>query len=151
MAGLSDRRIDPYWTFQICLFLWQLWLIRESLTDAKIAADAAKEGAEAAKESTEISRVSMIAGDRAYVHYTGMRLISHYSITEKKIFWRVRPKWIKGGNTPTRQLRVFAKYDIEDAPLPDNYQFALDEETVPRLTTIPPEEIVEIWTGGCLW
>ena len=36
---------------QVALFVWQLWLIRESLDDTKIAAEAAKESADAAKNS----------------------------------------------------------------------------------------------------
>src|SRR5208283_1367214 len=53
---------------QVVLFLWQLWLIRESLDDAKVAAEAAKESADAAKvgaaasrESADTAKFSMIA------------------------------------------------------------------------------------------
>src|SRR5690349_16607642 len=38
---------------QVSLFLWQLWLIRETLEDTKIAADAAKVGAQAARDSAD--------------------------------------------------------------------------------------------------
>ena len=41
---------------QVALFFWQLGLIRESLDDAKIAAEAARDGAAAARDGADISR-----------------------------------------------------------------------------------------------
>jgi hypothetical protein len=52
---------------QVALFLWQLWLIRESLNDAKTAADAAKEAADVAKESLNLSRENAQTELRAYL------------------------------------------------------------------------------------
>lgn len=48
-AGFFTFLLVVVGAFQVGLFLWQLWLIRESLDDAKTAADAAKEAAEAGK------------------------------------------------------------------------------------------------------
>jgi hypothetical protein len=47
---------------QVALFWVQLRLIRESLNDAKIAADAASVGAKAARDSADTSKLSMVSG-----------------------------------------------------------------------------------------
>jgi hypothetical protein len=51
-------------------------------TLTKAAAIAAKNSADSARESAAISRLSMIASDRAYVHQNGFKHISHF---DKKI------------------------------------------------------------------
>jgi hypothetical protein len=56
---------------QAVLFLVQLRLIRQSLTDAKIAAEAAKESADATKASVELSRQTAERQLRAYVYIDG--------------------------------------------------------------------------------
>jgi hypothetical protein len=129
-AGFLTFGLVVVGTFQIGLFLWQLWLIRESLIDAKIAAeaakesaDAAKEGAHAARDSAEIARTSMVASDRAYIHHTGFRWISHRDPADGHVFWRIRPQWTNAGNTPPRQLHVYAHYEVLDHELPANYTF----------------------------
>lgn len=60
---------------QLALFLWQLWLIRESLDDAKLAAEAAKESADATKQQVAETRRIGEAQVRAYVDITQVRLI----------------------------------------------------------------------------
>jgi hypothetical protein len=109
--------------FQVGLFYVQLKLIRVSLTDAKIAADAAKDGAKAAQDSADIARTSMVAGDRAYVHFNACRWTSHRQDSQSPVFWRLRPRWINSGNTSTRQLRLYVCYELLNAPLPENYKF----------------------------
>lgn len=49
--------------FQLGLFIWQLWLIRKSLADTKVAAQAAKINADAALEQAKAITLS----ERAYV------------------------------------------------------------------------------------
>jgi hypothetical protein len=130
---------------QLFLFFWQLVLIRESLDDAKIAADAAKESADAAKEgsraareSADTDKFSMIASDRAYVHYAGCRWVSHRQNDESPVFWRIRPRWINGGNTPPHGLRIYTHYELLDAQLPADYSFTPQEHPeVPAM--LPPK------------
>lgn len=43
---------------QVALFIWQLRLIRDSLDDAKIAAEAARDGAAASRDHADIARTS---------------------------------------------------------------------------------------------
>jgi hypothetical protein len=127
---------------QIALFWVQLRLIRESLTDAKIAADAAKEGAHAARDSTDTAKLSMVASQRAYVHHNGMRWISHRDITDGSTFWRLRPQWINSGNTPTRALHVYVKYELRDTLLPDSFGF-VPTEPINAPAMLAPHSIIE--------
>jgi len=86
--------------------------------------------AQAALDHVRISELSMIAGDRAYVHHGGFKWISHQRPpdTVPRLFWRIRPLWINTGNTPTRKLRVCVKYELRDSPLPtDTFQFTVDD------------------------
>lgn len=149
-AGFFTFTLFVVGSIQVALFLWQLWLIRESLDDAKIAADAAKEAADAAKEgaaasreSADTARLSMVASDRAYVHFDGCRWIAFRDTTDGHIFWRIRPRWINSGNTPTRELRLYAHYEFRDSELPADYSFTID----PTLTLLPamlaPKQTVE--------
>jgi hypothetical protein len=126
---------------QAALFLWQLKLVREGLGDAKIAALAAQDGALAAKDSADIAKLTMIARDRAYVHHDGFRWISHLSERTGRYFWRVHPRWINSGNTPTRNLAVHVDYDLRDDLLPDNFVFSYVRGGIPAM--IPPHGIIE--------
>jgi hypothetical protein len=128
--------------FQAGLFYVQLKLIRESLTDAKMAANAAKDGAKAARDSADTSKVAMVASERAYVHFTGCRYISHRAHDESPVFWRLRPIWINSGNTPTRGLFVYAHYELLDEPLPSDYEF-IPAQHDPILSTIYPDGKLE--------
>jgi hypothetical protein len=134
---------------QLLLFVWQLWLIRESLDDARIAADAAKESADAAKigaqatrDHADIARVGMIASERAYVHHSGFRWISHRDPADDHVFWRIRPRWINGGNTPTRQAYVYVQYEFRDNELPPDFAF-VPPPFIPIPALMGPKGIVE--------
>src|SRR5262245_37547653 len=110
-AGFFTFMLFGVGAIQVFLFVWQLWLIRESLDDAKVAADAAKEGADAARESAETAKASMVASNRAYVLFNGCRWISHRQDDLSPVFWRIRARWINSGNSPPRNLRVYAHYE----------------------------------------
>jgi hypothetical protein len=66
-AGFFTLGLVVVGGIQVGLFLWQLRLIRESLDDTKIAADAAKEAADVAKESLNLSRENAQTELRAYI------------------------------------------------------------------------------------
>lgn len=157
IASKKDKQQEAWWQdpiaiftlglvfvglFQAGLFFVQLRLIRKSLDDAKIAADAAKEGAQAARDSADTSKLSMVASQRAYVHYNGMRWISYTDWNDGSIFWRLRPQWINSGNTPTRALHVYVKYELRDTPLPDNFEFSPDEP-INAPAMIAPHSVIE--------
>jgi hypothetical protein len=112
---------------QALLFFIQLRYMRQGMTDAATAANAAKDGAHAARDSADVSKLAMIAGERAYVHYSGCRWISHISRIDGSVFWRIRPLWINAGNTPARKMRVYVHYELLDHVLPPDYPFRPDE------------------------
>jgi hypothetical protein len=125
--------------FQVGLFWWQLRLIRESLVDTKLAAEAAKEGADATRDSADISRLAMIASDRAYVHHAGISWVSHHQLSDGRIFWSIRPQWFNAGNTPARQLTVWVEYELRPDPLPDEFVFVPPIEQKLIAGGIPPQ------------
>jgi hypothetical protein len=118
---------------QALLFLWQLIYMRIGLRDAKRAADAARDSALSATESVAISKLAMVAGNRAFVHYNGCRWISHPQDADKRVFWRISARWLNAGNTPTRKLHVFVKHEFLDGPMDPNFQF---DATMPAFTTV---------------
>jgi hypothetical protein len=141
--------------FQVGLFLWQLQIISASLDDAKIAAEAAKEGADAAKEgaqatrdSVDVSRFSSAASNRAYIFFNGCRWISHRENDTSPVFWRIRPRWVNGGNTPPRNLNVYVHYTLRDDPLPTDYEF-VQTETSQRPALLPPKGEIESQPYDC--
>jgi hypothetical protein len=108
---------------QALMFYYQLRIMAKSLGDTKVAADAAKESAKSARESTDIARVSMIASERAYVHHGDMRWTSHLNITSQTIYWRLQAGWNNSGNTPTRGLRLWTEWLLQDKELPEDHVF----------------------------
>ncbi len=127
---------------QVVLFFVQLRLIRKSLDDAKMAAEAARDGARAARDSADTAKLSMIASDRAYVHHDGFRWISHRHTETNRIFWRIWPKWINSGNTPTRQLRAYVKYELRETTLPQDFPFSADADSPVVPGIIAPKGII---------
>jgi hypothetical protein len=121
---------------QIALFWVQLRYMRVGTKDTGIAANAAQ-------TSADIARLSMVAGDRAYVHHNGCRWISHRDTRDGNIFWRIRPRWVNSGNTPTRRLDVRIQYELLDKAIDDKYPFFIDPKTVPIPATIPPKGEIE--------
>ncbi|MBS0240316.1 MAG: hypothetical protein JSR89_18025 [Proteobacteria bacterium] len=117
--------------------------MKESIRIARQSADTATVAANAGREQALVSRTSMVAGDRAYVHYAGCRWISHTLSGTGEVFWRIHPRWINSGNTPTRGLRVYAHYELRDSPLPADYSFTRDAEVELQLATIPPKGVIE--------
>jgi hypothetical protein len=118
---------------QALLFLWQLLYMKRSLQDALISANAARDGALAATQSVAIAKLSMVAGNRAYVHYNGCRWISHRHSFGGRLFWRVRPMWTNTGETPTRKLIVVVGHEISDLPIGDNFEFIAERHNLPAM------------------
>ncbi|WP_298245725.1 hypothetical protein [uncultured Bradyrhizobium sp.] len=114
---------------QALLFFVQLRFMRKGMEDATNAANAAREGATAARDSADVSKLALIAGERAYVHYSGCRFISHRSRVDGSVFWRLRPVWINAGKTPARRVKVYWRYELLDGALPDDYPFVVPEDT----------------------
>jgi len=95
------------------------------------------------RRAGDIARDAMVASNRAYVHYDGCRWISHWHVDDGHIFWRMRPRWINSGNTPTRKLNVHVRYEFRDDPLPANFAFAAEHDANPVPATIAPKGVIE--------
>jgi hypothetical protein len=117
----------------------------ESAAAAKVSAEAAKDGAQASWDSADTAKLTMVARDRAYVHYNGCRWISHRRDQNDPVFWRISPAWFNGGNTPPRRLRVYAHYELLDTPLPQDYSFTpAEHQNTPAM--LPPKG--QLWSAS---
>ena len=129
---------------QAGLFVWQLRLMKDGVDDARVAANAARDGALAATDSANTAKRALVDSERAYVHYTGAKWISHRKGTsDGELFWRIRPWWTNTGNTPTRSLGIVIRYFITDQPLPDGYDFAAGIAEPVTPCTIHPRGFIE--------
>jgi len=95
------------------------------------------------RRAGDIARDAMVASNRAYVHHHGCRWISHTHVADGHVFWRIRPQWINSGNTPTRKLNVYVRYEFRDDPLPENFAFATEQDANPMPATIAPKGVIE--------
>lgn len=114
---------------QALLFYRQLGMMKIALIDSKNSSDAAKISAAAAKDSADIAKRAMIASERAYVRYSGITFTSHPETNTNRIYWNFRSNWANRGNTPTRLLRVFVKFEVLDTVMSDDYKFEYDALT----------------------
>jgi hypothetical protein len=128
---------------QALLFLYQLRMMKSALNDSKNASEAASTSAMAAKDSADIAKRSMIASERAYVHQAGVRFTSHPTLENDRIFWRFHPAWINVGNTPTRNLRIYIKYELLDKPLSSEYEFKYEFDSTQMPFTLAPRGSIE--------
>jgi hypothetical protein len=66
-AGFFTAVLVVVGAIQLVLFLWQLRLIRTSLDDAKIAADAAADAAKAASRQAHVAEETLAKIERPYI------------------------------------------------------------------------------------
>jgi hypothetical protein len=92
---------------QAGLFLWQLGLMREGITDAKEAAIASKGTAD-----------SLLASNRAFV-YVHRQM---YGEIPGPRYW-IGPEWGNSGNTPTKEMRTHVRCELLDFLLSDDFDF----------------------------
>ena len=125
------RRFFTFWLVivaigQLALFFWQLVLIRESLDDAKIAADAAEQSADAAKIQAETARYTLKTMQstaerqlRAYLVIAPTLLI-RINLDEKLQFIFTQ---INSGETPAFNASHTGVMRLIDHPLRENFPF----------------------------
>jgi hypothetical protein len=120
---------------QVFLFWWQLSLIRASLNDAKVAADAAKLGAEAAKESADAMRsVATIIDNngrkqmRAYLSFITGNCFPQDR--EKGNKYQIRIFVKNTGFTPAHAVHVRFKTKIFPYPLPEDADLSLPNRPI---------------------
>lgn len=123
---------------QAALFWWQLKMLKITLQDGTRASKAADISAKASQLSADIAMRSMVTSARPYVHHSGIQYISHANQTTGEIFWRLHLQWRNSGNTPTRGLRVFAKFELLDTEKPRDFLFEFESKATANLVGIPP-------------
>lgn len=122
------------------ILLW--WSTRGIYKAGERQISVARDAVEAARQSVDISRLSMVASDRAYIHYGGCNWISHPDAADGSIFWSIRSLWINNGNTPSRQARAHIRFELLDAPLDPNFAFVLDQADAGFPTLFPPKAVI---------
>lgn len=119
-----------------------IYYTRKTTKAAIRATDAAVASAKTADDTFKISKLTMEAGNRAYVQYERVTYVSHMIGVPGQLFWRFRAHWTNSGNTPTRQLLSYVNVEIRDTPLPDDYAFAIDPAVVRIPTFIGPKAAI---------
>jgi hypothetical protein len=130
---------------QAALFLWQLDLIRKSLSDAKDAAKAAGDSAKAAADAVTLSRQTAERELRAYIYLKnigtklerGPSTMGAYQEVQGVISGLIlTPVWANSGNTPARRILSGANIKTFDAKIPDDFDFS--DSNPPRRGVLAP-------------
>jgi hypothetical protein len=127
--------------FQLGLFIWQLWLIRESLNDAKTAAEAAKESADATALQAQVARDTLVVMQdtarremRAYVVVNYARLVHQDNANG----YRFEPRLLllNTGRTPAYDVNYRASADALPFPLPEDFTFPTNDFPINSNSTL---------------
>jgi hypothetical protein len=124
---------------QALLFLWQLRMVRRSLTDSKTAADAAKMAAVAAEASiVEMGRIA-VREQRAYLSISFGGVVPQDRETAYR--FEVRMKLKNDGKTPAYNVTFRTAADVLPMPLPDDFGFPLPDVDPNRsVSVIGPDQ-----------
>ena len=114
---------------QLFALAWQTKYLGAALKESKRAGD--------------IANASMIAGNRAMVVAQGLKAWGTRDSVSGQYAWAFRPQWRNAGRTPTRDMRMFTQCELRETPLPDVYDFPLDDERNIGTALIPPDYTTE--------
>jgi hypothetical protein len=121
---------------QAALFSIQLWMMRSTLRDSKLAS-------EAAQASVAVARDSMIIGNRAYVQFNGFKGTWFHDQSGALDFLRIEPQWTNTGNTPTATCKIYVGYEPTIEPLDFNqHQFIVPSSVQFAQVTIAPNSVL---------
>jgi hypothetical protein len=123
--------------FQVGLFWVQLKIIGESLTDAKIAADAAKRAAKATEDAVELSRDTAQRQLRAYV-IAGPSGVRYEDLLKDRIVVEVTIR--NTGQTPAREMTVVSRTCVLAYPLEMPFDFTLVSGPDPSHSTLGKDQ-----------
>jgi hypothetical protein len=149
-AGFFTAALAVIAVFQLGMFGVQLWLIRESLVDAKKAAEAAKESADVAKETADTSKVQAETARATLqtMQNTAERQLRAYVFAEAGPLqrgangvWRYTIHFRNSGQTPAYDVTQYSKADIFDEPVPED-KFVVDRrmDGVNSRAPLPPNQ-----------
>jgi hypothetical protein len=133
---------------QIGFFYRQLKLIRESLDDAKIAADAAKESADVAKIQAETARATLATmqdtAQRQLRAYIRLNTNNTPSITGEFL---VHSLIENSGQTPAYDVQSWTFVEVFANPLPEGHQFHAAPEVIPGTRfVVNPDSVHSTWS-----
>jgi hypothetical protein len=124
-AGFFTFLLAAVGSLQLCMFFFQLRYMRESMDDAKMAAEAAKESALAARDSIALARNTAERQMRAYIHTQNVE--SYWTaekFTETLTKWTFFPVWKNSGATwPVNLISAANLWIGENARLPMDFDF----------------------------
>lgn len=130
------------------LFLWQLQLIRESLDETKIAADAAKESADAAKIQAETATTQAQTAQRTLqtMQDTAERQLRAYIFAEpgpleRANIFRYTVTFRNTGQTPAFDFSQTTNSDVFDHPASEDKFVVKRQEPISK-TILPPGRLV---------
>lgn len=107
---------------QLGLFYWQLRYMREAMTDARMAAEAAKDSAKATQDAVEVSRDTAKRQLRAYIT---VDIVKCDDPETKDGIFVFHLEFKNTGQTPAHDLKIITVTDIFDFPLPSTFEFSI--------------------------
>jgi hypothetical protein len=82
----------------------------------------------------KLTRQAVMAGKRAFVFPTGVVALPESNAQTGSFQWRLVPAWENSGETPTRNLRIYADCILTNVPLPESFSFTqIDPEEPPAM------------------
>jgi hypothetical protein len=87
----------------------------------------------------KLTRQAVMAGKRAFVFPTGVVALPESNAQTGGFHWRLVPAWENSGETPTRNLRIYADCILTNVPLPESFSFTqIDPEEPPAMAMLGP-------------
>jgi hypothetical protein len=129
-AGFFTFALVIVGALQALLFFVQLKLIRESLTDAKVAAKAAERAAKATEDAVELSRQTAERQLRAYVQIVGKDFLVQGDAGNERFVNQLSV--VNTGQTPAYQLKIDSVVKVLPRPIPENFKFDFIPEGLNR-------------------
>jgi hypothetical protein len=88
----------------------------------------------------KLTRQAVMAGKRAFVFPTGVVALPESNAQTGSFHWRLVPAWENSGETPTRNLRIYADCILTNVPLPESFSFTqIDPEEPPAMAMLGPK------------
>jgi hypothetical protein len=125
---------------QLALFYWQLKLIRESLVDAKHAADAATEAAKAATDQANIAKRTFTDRERPYIFVFGVQYIELADPQLPGYPFQVRYSVANFGNMPAVVQKAFVEVVCGHQPSPADPRTAFAGNRLMSAPVLPAQE-----------
>lgn len=111
---------------------------RVQMGEVAAAGKHAELSANAAMQATQISRLTMIASNRAHIVFNGEEYISHRDSDSGTIFWRTSVRWVNKGKTPAMGCRISVRFRWTTKQLSDPKELDWSEaDGVPALSISP--------------